>query len=91
MKKPIREWNNFDVVNNILDNSDKISDTEIVKRIDDLEKLIAKKDEVIRIFENKILLIEKRVGLDKESVNENSEDFSDKEVRRETAEKFKYD
>ena len=63
-----------------------------MKRINNLEKLIAKKDEVISILENKIKLIEKKVGLDMESVNENTENFSDKEeVRRETVEKYKCD
>ena len=72
--------------------TNEISDKEIVNRINNLEKLIAEKNEVISILENKIKLIEKKVGLDMESVNENTENFSDKEeVRRETVEKYKCD
>ena len=75
------EWCSFKHV-------EKISDIEIVDRIKNLEKLIAEKDEVISILENKILLIEKRVGL-RNQFSENSEDFSDKkEVRSEAVKKF---
>ena len=79
------EWCSFKHV-------EKISDIEIVDRIKNLEKLIAEKDEVISILENKILVIEKRVGLES---NENSEESDKKEVTSEitseTVEKFKCD
>ena len=70
---------------------DRISVKEIANKVENLEKLIKEKDEIISILVNKMKLIEEKLCMDKKPVNVTEDSSDEKEVRKETVEKFKCD
>ena len=66
----------------------KNSDTEILNKIENLEKIIEAKDSAISILMNKIKRIEEKLFKDEKVVTENNDE---KELRKEISDKFKCD
>ena len=79
------EWCNFKHVN-----KSKNSNTEIIKKIKDLEKLIVEKDALITSLVDRIKSIEEKLSIDDQTVKDIPENLAgDKEERKETVDTFR--